>query len=107
MDLSLKRGFVKTDNTGFNYGVSGHIDAGEEIILRFPKVTANKRGVNAIGWQISGDAKLYATLSNRPEEAETIWQEIRRDEGINKTAAAARIVAGEETSRVYLRVILN
>jgi hypothetical protein len=106
MDLSLQRGFVKTDNTGFNYGVSGAIDAGEEVIIRFPNVTANKRGVNDIGWTIDGDAKLYATLA-QPPYTDAIWQEIRPDDGINKTAAAVKVVAGEETSKVHLRVILS
>jgi hypothetical protein len=107
MDLSLRRGFIKTDNTGFNYGVSGEINAGEEIVIRLPVVTANKRGVNDIGWQIEGDAILYATLSDHPADSGTMWMEIRPDEGINKTAAAVKIVAGAETSKVYLRVILN
>ena len=107
MAVGLKKGFVKSDNTGFNYGASGEVDAGESVILRFPVVTANKRGVNDIGWQIDGDAKLYATLSDHPEDERTIWQEIRSDEDINKCAAAIKVVGVSGTSTVYVRVILN
>ena len=70
-------------------------------------MTANKRGVNDIGWQIDGDAKLYATLSDHPEGEQAIWQEIRPDEGINKTAAAIKVVGVSGTSQVYIRVIRN
>jgi hypothetical protein len=107
MDIRLRKGFRTTGNTGFNYETYGEIGAGEEIIIPLPVVTANKRGVNDIGWQIDGDATLYATLSNRPLEDGTIWQEIRPDEGINKTAANVKIVGGMAASKVYLRVILN
>lgn len=107
MATGLKKGFVKSDNTGFNYGVSGEIKAGESVIIRFPVVTANKRGVNDIGWQIDGEAKLYATLSDHPEDEQAIWQEIRADEDINKCAAAVKVVGVADTSKVYLRVILN
>ena len=107
-DLRLQRGFIKTDNTGFNYAVRGEIKPGEVANLRFPVVTANGRSVNDIGWQIDGDATIWATLTDNPEEFDTaIWQEIRPDEGINKTTAAVKIVAGSDTSSVYLRVILN
>ena len=107
MASGLKKGFVHYDNTGFNYKAEGDVKAGEEIILTFPKVTANRRGVNAIGWQIDGDAKLYATLSNTPERPETIWQEIRDDEDINKTASAIKVVGVASSSNCYFRIILN
>ena len=111
MDLGLQRGFVKTDNTGFNFRVSGTVAPGEVYIIRMPLVTANRRGVNDIGWQIDGadkkEAKLYATLSDKPEENDAIWQEIRPDEGINKTATAIKFVGGSGTSKVWARVILN
>jgi len=99
----------KTDNTGFNYRWSGEIAAGEEVIVRFPVVTANRRGVNDIGWQIddAGDATLWATLADMPEQDGVIWQEIRADEGINKTATAVKFVGGAGVSKVWLRIILN
>ena len=99
--------FVKTDNTGFNYRWNGKVSAGEEIILRLPLVTANKRGVNDIGWQIDGDARLFATVSDFREDSTVIWQEIFDDEGINKTASAVKLIGGAGVSDVWLRVILN
>ena len=99
--------FIKTDNTGFNYRYKGTVAAGEAKIIRFPVVTANRRAVNDIGWQIDGDAKLYATLSDVPEDEDTIWQEIRPDEGVNKTAVAIKFEGVAEISKVYVRIILS
>lgn len=106
MANGLRKGFVHYDNTGFSYKAEGDVNAGEEIILTFPRVTANRRGVNAIGWQIDGDAKLYATLSNTPEREGAIWQEIRNDEDVNKTAAAIKFVGGAGKSHCWVRIIL-
>ena len=107
MDRLLKRGFVKTEPYGFNYLAKGSIDAGETAILRFTPVTPNKRGVNDIGWQIDGDAKLYATTSDHPERDDALWQEIRPDEDINKCASAVKVQGVSGTSKIFIRVIYN
>ena len=37
--------------TGFDYVYEDTVGAGEAIYLKMPVVSANKRGVNDIGWQ--------------------------------------------------------
>ena len=107
MDAMLERGFVpENTHDGFNHKTFGTVKAGEVYIIRFPKVTANKRSVNDIGWQIDGDAELFATLSDFPEGPDAIWQEILPDEGINKTASAVKLVGGASDSKVFLRIIM-
>ncbi len=107
MDLTLKNGFRVADNSGFNYSCQGNIEAGETVIIPLPNVSANKRGVNDIGWQIDGDAEIYATIAKKPKEENTPWQKIEDYEDINKCASAIKIVGGAGTSAIYLRIILN
>ena len=99
--------FKHYDNMGFNYFWEGEVKNGETVILRFPPVTANKRGVNDIGWQIDGDAVLWATAASDPMKDTAIWQEIHDYEDVNKCAGAVKIVGSGGVSRVVIRIILN
>ena len=50
--------------TGFDYVYEETVGAGEIIYLKMPVVSANKRGVNDIGWQCDGDdVALYCPAS--------------------------------------------
>lgn len=99
--------FIHKDNSGFNYYWEGEVNDGETVILRFPPVTANKRGVNDIGWQIDGDATLWATTVTDPYADDAMWQEIHDYEDINKCASAVKIDGSGAASRVIIRIILN
>ena len=73
-----------------------------------PVVSANKRGINDIGWQCdSDDVQIYGTLSHKPEKT-TLWSEIKEDYLVNKTVSALKFVnAGSTKCNVFVRVILN
>ena len=104
---TIKKKFIHTDNTGFNYHWQGDVDGGDTVLLRFPPVTANKRGVNDIAWQIEGEAKLFATASPDPLGEDAIWQEIHDYEDINKCASAVKVEGSGGVSRAIVRIILN
>ena len=65
--------FVRTTN-GFNYVYETVLGPGEEVIIEMPAVSANKRGINDIGWQADGDVELYGTLFSHPTRPEALWQ---------------------------------
>ena len=94
---------------GFNFVYEKELEAGETVILDMPVVSANKRGINDIGWQTdSDDVILFGTLSSNPESDTALWQLIERDYEVNKTLSAIKIYnSGEMKSRIVIRAILN
>lgn len=100
------RKFKKVTN-GFNFVFEAEIDAKETAILKMPAVSANKRGINDIGWQTDGDVTLYGTLSEKANKENVLWQEIGEKEDINKTVSALKIVNNGGACRVVIRAILN
>ena len=99
--------FVNTSNA-FNYIYERTLAPGETVIVKMPPVSANKRGINDIGWMADDDVKLYATLQNYPEAEDAIWQEILVDDEINKTTRAVKAVnIGNATGYIIIRALLN
>ena len=99
--------FKKANFNGFNYIFEKHLKPHEEVIIKMPAVSANKRGVNDIGWQSDGDVTIYGTLSNNPEKT-TLWQKILEGDEINKTAYALKVVNnGQKECDIIIRAILN
>lgn len=90
---------------GFAYTAEFHMGMNEEVILRMPDVTPNKRGVNDIGWQADGDVVIYATLSDEASKTR-LWQEISPYDEINKTISYLKVVSTGE-AHVCIKVILN
>ncbi len=99
--------FDRTTNA-FNYLFEDTIEAGETVFLKMPVVSANKRGINDIGWQCDGDnVEIYGTLAHHPETTE-FWSDIKENYLVNKTVSALKIVNnGGEPCRIIIRVILN
>lgn len=93
---------------GFNYVFEDKIPADATIFLKMPVVSANKRGVNDIGWQCDGeDVTLYATLSRKPQKT-VLWSEVKENYVVNKTVSALKIVNKDKTAcNICVRVILN
>lgn len=93
---------------GFNYVFEAVIPSGATIFLKMPVVSANKRGVNDIGWQCDGDdVVLYATLSRKPQQT-VLWSEVKENYVVNKTVSALKIVNNDKTAcNICIRVILN
>lgn len=98
--------FDRTTN-GFNYVFERELAANETIIVKMPTVSPNKRGINDIGWQCSGEATLYGTLSKKPETGDTLWQEIYPNTEINRTTSALKIVNDDTACKIIVRVLLN
>ncbi len=98
--------FKRATTDGFNYVYEKALGVGDEIIVKMPSISANKRGINDIGWQCNGNVKLYGTLSTKPKETK-LWTEIRDNDEVNKTTAALKIVNEGEACHIVIRAILN
>ena len=94
-------------NEGFNFVFEKELSANEEVIVKIPDVSPNKKSISDIGWQTDGDITLYGTLSQDPEADSAIWQEIGEGEEINKTVFALKAVCGGNSANIVIRVIFN
>ena len=98
--------FKKANFNGFNFIFERHLKPHEEVIIKMPPVSANKRGINDIGWQSDGEVTLYGTLSNNPEKTK-LWQQIIDRDEVNKTIYALKVVNGQTECDIIIRAILN
>ena len=97
----------KKGQNGFNYVFEKSIPAKNTILLKSPSVASNKRGVNDIGFAYENGITLYATISSRPENADTIWQKINPYDEVNKTTSFIKIEnTTDAEKRVNIRVIM-
>ena len=94
---------------GFNYIFEKVLAPNEEAIVKMPAISANKRGINDIGWQTDGDnVVLYGPLSRRPKDDNALWQEIEAYNDVNKTVSALKIInKGDKECHIIIRAILN
>jgi hypothetical protein len=108
-------GFSRT-TSAFNYVFEGEIPAGETIYVKLPAVSANKRGINDIGWasdaELDDDGapkiKLWGTLAHSITDGNAIWQEIRQHDEINKCTSVIKVTnIGDKTYRIEMRAIFN
>ena len=84
-----------------------------------PPVSANKRGINDIGWLSDAEVeidengneipklRLYGTLAKNPRDGESLCQEIRVNDEVNKTVSALIIVNSGKACRIEIRAIFN
>ena len=79
----------------------------ETVIVKMPAISANKRGINDIGWLSDGDVTLYGTLAKNPKSDKALWQEIRVNDEVNKVTSAIKIVNNGGACRIEMRAILN
>lgn len=100
---------IDFDNTtnAFNYVFEKDLKVKEVVIAKLPRVSANKRGVNDIGWLCDGDVKLYGTLARDPKNRKALCQEIRDNDDINKVTSALIIVNEGLACRIEIRAIFN
>lgn len=104
--------FDRSGTTGFNFVFEKDIEAGTPdnptvIIVKMPPISANKRGVNDIGWMSNGNVTLYGTLAKDPKNPKALWQEIRENDEVNKVTAAIKIENKGDACRIEMRAILN
>ena len=93
--------------SGFRFVFEKNLDAHETVIVKMPSISANKRGVNDIGWLSNGNITLYGTFAKDPKSADALWQEIREYDEVNKTTAALKIVNNGDKCRIEMCAILN
>ena len=119
-NLSTKKlyEFERTTNA-FNFVFEKDLKAGEQVIVKMPSVSANKRGINDIGWLSDAEVvvgedgsetpmlRLYGTLSKNPRSENALCQEIRVNDEINKVTSALIIVNNGGDCRIEIRAIFN
>ena len=110
--------FQRTTNA-FNFVFRKDLAANETIIVKMPPVSANKRGINDIGWisdaEVETDEqgntnpkiRLYGTLAENPRDGESLVQEIRVNDEVNKTTSAIIIKNLGGKCRIEMRAIFN
>lgn len=99
--------FERSGSNAFNYYFEKDLRAGEKIIVKMPLVSANKRGINDIGWASNGDVTLYGTLSRDANSDKAIWQEIIGNQEINKVTSAIKVINNGGACRIEIRAIFN
>ncbi len=97
----------KNTSNGFNYVFEKVLAPNEELLLKMPPVSPNKRGFNDIGWQANSNVELYGTLALNPKSDSAIWQKIEPYDEVNKTISALKIVNGDEECTIVIRALLN
>ena len=97
--------FDRSGTTGFNYVFEKDLKANETVIVKMPAISANKRGINDIGWLSDGDITLYGTLAKNPKSETALWQEIRENDEVNKVTSALKIVNNGDVCRIEMRAI--
>lgn len=98
--------FDRTTNA-FNFVFEKDLKANETVIVKMPPVSANKRGINDIGWLSDGNVTLYGTLARNPKSDKALWQEIRVNDEVNKVTSALKIVNNGGACRIEMRAIFN
>ena len=92
----------------FNYVFEKKLKAKETVYVKMPTVSANKRGINDIGWQAESGIVLYGTMSRKPQNDDALWQLIAPMTQINRTISALKIEnTGAEEASIVVRCILN
>ena len=98
--------FDRTTNA-FNFVFEKDLATKETVIVKMPVVSANKRGINDIGWLSDGNVTLYGTLARNPKSEKALWQEIRANDEVNKVTSALKIVNNGDACRIEMRAIFN
>ena len=102
-------GWNRIGDTGFRFSFEKEIGANEVVYVAMPAVSANKRGINDIGWQSDTNITLYATLKRflkEGDEDDALWTKVNDNANINKTVTYLKIVGGNEDGKVYVNVIM-
>lgn len=110
--------FQRTTNA-FNFVFRKDLAENETIIVKMPPVSANKRGINDIGWisdaEVETDEqgntnpkiRLYGTLAENPRDGDSLCQEIRVNDEVNKTTSAIIVKNTGKPCRIEMRAIFN
>ena len=99
--------FERTTNA-FNFVFERNLKAGEQVVVKMPAGSANKRGINDIGWASNGNVSLEGTLARNPKDENALWMPIASNEEINKVVSALRITNNDdEERRIEIRAIFN
>lgn len=94
---------------GQSYFWQEEILPGTTRIVDVPDVSAHKRSISDIGWQVSRDmARVYVTIHPDAYSTEAIWSEADSGSPINRTVTALKIEnIGTEAIVAAVRVNFN
>ena len=108
MEIKQVFDFTQIKGHGFNFSFEKNLKPGT-YILKMPRVSSNKRGVNDVGFMYEEGVTLYGTLARDYQGENVLWQKINPFGKINKTVSYIRIVVADtvESARVNIRAILN
>ena len=99
--------FERTTNA-FNFVFEKDLKAGEAVIVKMPAVSANKRGVNDIGWISDSDyVELYGMIAKNAKNPNALVQRIRDYDEVNKVTSALVVVNKGDACRIEIRAIFN
>lgn len=106
--------FQRTTNA-FNFVFRKDLGDNEVIIVKMPPVSANKRGINDIGWLTDAEPdedgnpkiRLYGTLAENPRDGSALCQEIQENDEVNKTVSAIIVKNLGKACRIEMRAIFN
>ena len=110
MNKDIKLYDFKRETTGFSFVFNKWLETDETIYVRMPAVSANKRGVNDIGWMSNaeeGKLTIWGTFAENPKSDDALWMAIRPNDEINKTTAALKIENTGKRCKIEIRAILN
>ena len=102
--------FRKSTASGFCYVFEKYLNTDDEIIVKMPAISANKRSVNDIGWISNaepGKLTISGTFAEDPKNKDALWMVIRENDEINKTTAALKIKNTGQRCKIEIRAILN
>ena len=100
--------FRNTTHHAFGYTYERELAAKEEVILKMPPITPNKRGINDIGFAYEGDVVLSGTLSAEPLSDDAVWQIIQPFDEITKPVSYIKNTnQGDTAAKINIRAILN
>ena len=100
-------GSFRRDTNGFAFFYDGVVRPGELMLLDMPPRTSNRRGVNDIGFCYEDGITLYATLSQKPDDENAVWQKIEPNDEVNKTVNwIAAVNSKDVDKRVNINVIM-
>jgi len=99
---------LKKSNTGFEYFYEAVLQPKEILRVQRPPVSANRRGINDIGYAYTGDVKVSATLTGLPDDENAVWQDIQPFDEINKTVSWIKFenLSETESAVVNLKFIM-
>lgn len=73
-------------------------------MIKIPDISFTKRAISDIAFQCDDNIKLYATISEDPDDA--VWFEISNGDVVNKAVSMFKIQCENASGRATIRLIM-